>query len=80
MHPDLLKMMVPFLAGAGLREFTASVKDLMKSFGGQTPAAGANKTLPPATTPSAAGAAPGQLPPEIMAMLAQMMQARGATA
>jgi hypothetical protein len=80
MNPELLKMMMPFLAGAGLREFTSSVKDLMKSFsgGGQPPAGGKPGATPQAVQPGvpSAGAAPGQLPPQIMAMLAQMIQAR----
>jgi hypothetical protein len=79
----MLKMIMPVLAGAGLREFTSSIEKLMKAMGagakGQDPgnqAAGAS-----AASPTGAPAPGAQIDPAQIFAIMQMVKARqGATA
>jgi hypothetical protein len=85
MNPEMMKMLMPFLAGAGLAHFAASVKKLKETMTA-APAGGGNagpqRQVPPALqamlqagqppAPSASGGPPN------LAALAQLLAARGA--
>jgi hypothetical protein len=85
MNPDLMKMLIPFLAGAGLTHFAASIKKLketmMPSEGAG--AGGAKRPVPPALQAMLqAGQPPAQAAPSggapNLAALAQLLASRGA--
>ena len=85
MNPEMLSKMLPFLAGAGMRDVVSNIEKMMKVLGGgnaqkgqgQKQAAGSQGAAMPAPAPGAMPS-PGQINPAVMSMLARMIQARGA--
>ena len=89
MDPNALKTLMPILAGAGLREFTASIEKLMKTMGGGAAQGGKQHqpggapvnpaaASPGASTPNpaqAGGAPPAPNPATLMALM-QLLRAR----
>ena len=82
MSPELLKMLMPFLAGAGLHNVTTSLEKIMKAMGAAPQGAKPGQPspgMPAGATPPGAAAPPQgqqQIDPQMLQMLA-MMQARG---
>lgn len=85
MNPEMMQKLMPFLAGAGMRDVVQNIEKMSKILGGgnaqkgqgQKQAAGPQGAAMPAPAP---GAMPpsGQINPAVMSMLARMIQARGA--
>ena len=81
MHPDILKHLIPFLAGAGLHNVTTSLEKIMKAMGAAPQGAKPGQPspgMPAGATPPGAAPQQGQqqIDPQMLQMLA-MMQARG---
>ena len=83
MNPELLKQLMPFLAGAGLHNVTTSIEKIMKQMGagpqpGQPKPGQPSPGMPTGAAPPGGpgGGGGGQIDPQLLQMLA-MMQARG---
>lgn len=93
LSPDMMQKMLPFLAGAGLREVTTSIERIMKAMSGNMGAQGkkaqaAGASAPagmqpsPPSAPASAGAPAnpamgGQIDPQEIMQLMALLQARG---
>lgn len=82
MNPELMKMLMPFLAGAGLAHFASSIKKLKETMTPAPGGAGPQRPVPPALQAMLqAGQPPAQAAPTgqpNLAALAQMLASRGA--
>lgn len=79
LNPEMLKSLMPFLAGAGLREFVASIEKMSKTLGGgaekgggQQQPGGPQGAPPGAGTPTPQGAVPPQLAALVALLKARM--------
>lgn len=84
MNPEMLKALMPMLAGAGIAPMVQNIEKLLKTLtGGGAAAKGQKQAMgPQAATPApmpmpSAGGTPSQLDPTVLAMLTRMMAARG---
>lgn len=81
MNPQMLKMLMPILAGAGLKEVTTSIERIFKALGvngksaQQQPRGQATGAAPSMPSPQV-GMAPNQINPDAIKMMAAMMQAK----